>query len=109
MSTDSLSPCIRECGLSNNICKGCLRTRTELKDWRSKPVEDRMALMKELRGQTSTHDCPGCNGRAYCAMDDGKSANLCWCMDVTKRDVPAMDSCLCRTCLMNAPEFSEVK
>lgn len=72
-------------------------------------MEDRMALMKELRGQTSTHNCPGCKGPAYCAMDDGKSANLCWCMDVSKREVMPTDSCLCRSCLMKAPEFTEVK
>jgi predicted Fe-S protein YdhL (DUF1289 family) len=102
-----VSPCISECGLSNNICKGCLRTRTELKDWRSKPVDDRMALMKQLRGQTSTHNCPECTGPAYCAMADGKSANLCWCMDVTRREVPSTDVCLCRKCLMEAPEYKE--
>lgn len=100
------SPCTRQCGLVNDICKGCLRTRGELKDWRGKPVEDRMSLMKELRGQTSTHDCPGCTGPAYCAMADGKSANLCWCMDVTARAMPVADVCLCRKCLMTAPESS---
>lgn len=71
-------------------------------------MSDRMALMNQLKGQSKTHDCPNCSQPAYCAMEDGKSANLCWCMGVTKRDIPAADVCLCRKCLMESPVFTEV-
>jgi len=64
---------------------------------------DRMELMKQIKGQVSTHNCPNCGGGAYCAMEAGKSANLCWCMGIEKdtnvlSDVDA-NSCLCRGCL----------
>lgn len=99
----AVSPCTAQCGLVNEICKGCLRTRTELKDWRNKPVDDRMALMQELKGQTSTHACPSCEGPAYCAMEAGKSASTCWCMTVTREIRPETadvgDRCMCRKCL----------
>lgn len=66
-------------------------------------MSDRMAIMKQLKGQTRTHDCPKCSGPAYCAMEAGKSANTCWCMSVTTETNPAGadmgESCLCRTCL----------
>jgi len=70
-------------------------------------VEDRVKLMKQIQGQTSTHTCPKCKGRAYCAMADGKSANLCWCMTVEKDENPMAaetDQCLCRTCLTASPD-----
>lgn len=99
------SPCIAKCFLKKNVCTGCLRTREELRDWRSKPVQDRMALMNELKGQTSTHACPKCQGPAYCAMEAGKSASACWCMGVTidpeAKAPEATDQCLCRRCLVD--------
>lgn len=101
-----VSPCIAKCRLVNNICTGCLRTRDELRDWRAKPVDDRLKLMQQLQGQTRTHSCPNCDGPAYCAMEDGKSASACWCMTVkpvNRETNPLIDSgannCLCRKCL----------
>lgn len=66
-----------------------------------------MALLRQLKDQISTHDCPRCEGPAYCAMDDGKSANLCWCMDVAPKPsfpVDPTEECLCRRCLTAEPE-----
>lgn len=101
-----VSPCIGQCGLVNGLCKGCKRTRSELRNWRAQDVNDRMRLMKELQGQVSTHTCNGCGGPAYCAMEDGKSANLCWCMEVPVKDLGtpvSSDTCLCRNCLVKVP------
>lgn len=54
-----------------------------------------------VRQQISTHDCPKCSGPAYCAITDGKSASLCWCMTVERDTNPDAggDTCLCRHCL----------
>lgn len=59
----------------------------------------RMQLMKELKGNMSTHDCPKCDGPAYCAMEDGKSLSACWCMHVPHTESINDDKCMCRTCL----------
>jgi hypothetical protein len=62
--------------------------------------------LDRVRAQTSTHDCPGCGGPAYCAMEAGKSASLCWCMQVPKDTNPDADAdtCLCRHCLTRTAE-----
>lgn len=64
--------------------------------------DTRMKLIKEIQQRTSTHTCPECGSRAYCAMEDGKSSNLCWCMEVTKPYVPETryENCLCKGCLI---------
>lgn len=64
-------------------------------------MSDRMQLMEQIKGNISTHDCPECGAGAYCAMEAGKSSNLCWCMDVEKTYNPDTDAdkCLCRRCL----------
>lgn len=66
-------------------------------------MEERMQLMKQLIGQVSTHECPECEGPAYCAMEAGKSASTCWCMTVEKPYVPetSFERCMCRKCLTN--------
>lgn len=64
--------------------------------------EERMRLMQTIASASSTHKCPECSGPAYCAMEDGKSPNLCWCMELptkTSNPVTDADTCLCRTCL----------
>lgn len=66
-------------------------------------MTERMAVMAEIQGATTTHSCPGCNCRTYCAMNDGKSASACWCMSVVvKKEKPNTllgEECVCRKCL----------
>lgn len=66
-------------------------------------MEDRMRALQEVLAKGSTHTCPECKGPAYCAMEAGKSANLCWCMEVPKDTNPVVDAdvhtCLCKSCL----------
>ena len=66
-------------------------------------MEDRSKLLKQVQNAGSTHVCPSCSKPAYCAMEAGKSANLCWCMTVEKDENPSVpssgDSCLCMSCL----------
>lgn len=63
--------------------------------------EERMKLMQGIQQANSTHNCPDCKRPTYCAMEDGKSASLCWCMTVTKATNVSSDpdTCLCRDCL----------
>lgn len=66
-------------------------------------MSDHMALMSHLKCQDSTHSCPECESPAYCAMEAGKSANLCWCMTAVRESKPETtnvgDICLCKGCL----------
>ena len=99
------SPCIKECSMVNGFCTGCLRTSEEISNWRLMPVPERMEIMKQLKGQVFTHDCPGCGKGAYCAMEAGKSASACWCMSVGTKEVKPEtadqgESCYCRSCLI---------
>lgn len=101
-----VTPCIKQCKLVNGLCRGCLRTLDEIRTWREKNMTERMEVIAKVRGQLSTHDCPVCTGPAYCAMEDGKSASSCWCMDVkdvrmTLESVDMYGACLCRRCLVN--------
>lgn len=61
----------------------------------------RMKMLKKLKEVKSptTHQCPECLGDAYCAIEDGKSANLCWCMFEERIGNPITDTCLCKNCL----------
>lgn len=59
-------------------------------------------LLLGVRDQTSTHDCPKCQGPAYCAMTAGKSASACWCMSEPIKSIPEDEvelECLCKRCL----------
>lgn len=99
-----LTPCIRKCKVQDGMCVSCRRTLTEVKEeslLHNNSHDVRMKLMKELQSRTSTHACPECSSPAYCAMEDGKSSGLCWCMDVKKPYVPetSYESCLCKKCL----------
>lgn len=62
---------------------------------------DRMQLLSEVRGSLYTHNCPSCGRGVYCAMSDGKSSNLCWCMTVVGGSIRGFDvaDCLCKECL----------
>ncbi|MNP89194.1 hypothetical protein D3C85_15980 [compost metagenome] len=62
---------------------------------------DHSRLLNLIRRKTTTHDCPSCSKPTYCAMEDGKSGNLCWCMNVKAINLAETDQCLCKTCLMN--------
>lgn len=95
-----LTPCVRKCKVDNGKCTGCSRTLDEIKEWKNMSDETRMKLMKEIQARSSTHTCPSCSSRAYCAMEDGKSANLCWCFNVeNKIALPPEGMCLCEKCL----------
>lgn len=76
-------------------------------------MEDRVRVMKQIQSERSTHSCPECSKPAYCAMEAGKSANLCWCMGVEKDENPSSpasgDSCLCEECLTNNKTLHLVK
>jgi hypothetical protein len=64
----------------------------------------KMKILKDLQSVGSTHSCPECNKPAYCAMEDGKSANLCWCMfetGISFNPYISTDNCLCKKCLNN--------
>lgn len=62
--------------------------------------EERMHIMKELQTRGSTHTCQSCSKPTYCAMEDGKSGNLCWCMSVDSQvTYHGSDQCVCKTCL----------
>jgi len=64
-------------------------------------MSDRMEAMKAVQFQSATHACPSCEGPAYCAMEDGKSSSLCWCMFESVEYNPELDwgKCMCKTCL----------
>ncbi len=65
------------------------------------PLDERMKLLEELKNRTSTHACPSCGEPVYCAMEDGKSANTCWCMNLTRTEKIDCDAeyCKCKSCL----------
>lgn len=43
------SPCVKICKLKNNICIGCKRTLSEIKNWSSKSDEERNKIMIEIK------------------------------------------------------------
>lgn len=62
-----------------------------------KPPKTRLELV-------STHDCPKCNTRTYCAISDGKSINACHCFHKSsthykRSDDYSSEICLCQKCL----------
>ena len=99
------SPCKKECKLGKNkICLACNRTLTEIGQWGMMKDSDRMATMKQIKGKTSTHNCPECASPTYCAISDGKSLSACWCRDIpiTQLEADYQTHCLCRNCLKDA-------
>src|SRR5690554_3520733 len=96
-----MTPCTRKCSLSNNICSGCDRTISEIINWKQYTMPERMEIMNQIQRNISTHPCPKCLRPTYCAMNAGKSSNLCWCMfeDSTSNPDTSFDDCLCRECL----------
>ncbi len=61
---------------------------------------DYQKLLEAARPK-GTHDCPSCGQGSYCAMEDGKSFGLCWCMTTRKGSMPLPDAdrCVCKKCL----------
>lgn len=60
MATAIKSPCNSVCKLNGEVCKGCGRTRTEIKAWKGlkRPekkavVKDAASRLKKLKKQTS--------------------------------------------------------
>lgn len=101
-SSSSLSPCIGVCRITEGTCDGCLRTLHQIAHWRRMNVSERMAIMKELeRKKRDSPPCPECGVPNKCAIELGKSSNLCWCMHVQVGYSQAnnYDTCLCKECL----------
>ena len=63
-------------------------------------MEERMATFKEIK-LTQGSLCPSCSSPNKCAMEAGKSANLCWCMTLGKPYSPETnyETCMCKRCL----------
>ena len=102
------TPCIGACKNVDEQCTGCFRTMTEILEWRHYSPEKRLRIMSQLPSRDTsesetTHQCPGCNDKAYCGMQAGEKH--CWCFDVDVKDIDGkkgenrMLSCLCRKCL----------
>jgi len=96
------TPCQRKCKVVSGVCTGCSRTLDEIRGWRDMPNDARMKLMKELKWRGATHACPNCSGPAQCAMEEGKSGSLCWCMSEMPGEnaMTKYDTCLCKNCLI---------
>ena len=65
-------------------------------------MDDREKILAKLLSTRYTHQCPECNSNTYCAMEAGKSSNLCWCMTAkaeSAREPKGCDTCLCKECL----------
>lgn len=97
------SPCIQKCKLVERaMCTGCHRTLDEIINWGTLEMASCMDVMEQINNTRSTHNCPECRGPAYCAMEAGKSASLCWCMSIpstVKPNTQLSEECLCRGCL----------
>lgn len=97
-----ITPCIKLCKIHKEVCIGCHRTLNEIAEWSDMSMEDRMKVMEEIKTRRSTHTCPSCHEPTYCAMEAGKSSNLCWCMYETmvERELDTYSTCLCKKCLI---------
>lgn len=97
----SNSPCVGICKLENGECVGCQRTIHQISNWGNYSVDDRLKLMQEIQRRKFTHSCPQCDEFTYCAVEAGKSGNLCWCVFEERIDNVGLSSnvCLCKACL----------
>ncbi|WP_060988721.1 DUF1289 domain-containing protein [Photobacterium leiognathi] len=97
------TPCVAKCKNNGGICSGCLRTMKEVVEWQAFDDQTREAIMQEIKGQPTTHQCPQCGKPASCDISAGKST--CWCFELDKRDTNDCPSgaCLCRECLSKQP------
>lgn len=105
MKSSNVSPCIGVCQIHKDVCLGCHRTLNQIANWSKMSMEDRMKVMQEIESLHTTHDCPSCGSKTYCAMEAGKSANLCWCMYENAGDgIGYSDTCICKNCLRGTYE-----
>ncbi|WP_305368717.1 DUF1289 domain-containing protein [Photobacterium leiognathi] len=97
------TPCVAKCKNNDGICSGCLRTMKEVVEWQAFDDQTREAIMQEIKGQPTTHQCPQCGKPASCDISAGKTT--CWCSELDKRDTSDCPSgaCLCRECLSKQP------
>lgn len=68
-----------------------------------------MNILNKIKRGNSTHDCPECKEPTYCAVEDGKSINACWCYSIPTSDL-AIDEdreCLCSKCLSTEIEIAK--
>lgn len=58
-------------------------------------------LVKSHSDQKYTHECPSCNRKTYCAMEDGHSISACWCygIEISSNEEIEPDKCKCKDCL----------
>lgn len=90
------SPCRGVCYLRGTLCVGCFRNIEEIASWGSLDVSERMEIMREIDSRAK---CPECGVWNKCAVEEGWSPNLCWCMQEPTRLVSSeYPACLCRTC-----------
>ncbi|WP_305819583.1 DUF1289 domain-containing protein [Photobacterium leiognathi] len=97
------TPCVAKCKNNDGICSGCLRTMKEVVEWQTFDDQTRGAIIQEIKGQPTTHQCPQCGKPASCDISAGKTT--CWCFELDKRDTSDCPSgaCLCRECLSKQP------
>lgn len=43
-----VSPCIRSCRLENDLCQGCHRSVSEIRNWTKMSEEERKQIMENL-------------------------------------------------------------
>ena len=90
------SPCTRVCRLRGILCVGCFRIIDEITEWSGMSNDDRMSVIGKLNTRAK---CPECGKWNKCAMEEGKSASTCWCMNEPAKMVSSeYSSCLCRSC-----------
>ncbi|CAG22397.1 cysteine-rich CWC family protein [Photobacterium profundum] len=97
------TPCVGKCKNSDGVCSGCLRTMSEVGEWRHMSDDEHVKTINEIKGLRTTHACSLCGKPAYCEISAGKST--CWCFELTKRDTSSLEagSCVCRECLSSLP------
>lgn len=97
------TPCVGKCKNNDGVCSGCLRTMSEVGEWRLMSDNEHVNTIDEIKGLRTTHPCSLCGKPAYCEISAGKST--CWCFELTKRDTSSLEagSCVCRECLSSLP------
>lgn len=74
------TPCRAACKNNGGMCSGCFRTMDEIIGWKGLSEDERVSVMDNLTGASSTHQCPQCNEPAQCDISAGK--DTCWCFEL---------------------------